>query len=52
MTIFFCIFSIIGCILHTIGCCIINENADKGGQFISIGFGLFAAVVITSITLQ
>lgn len=36
----------IGALLHTIGCCMIKERPETAGQLISVGFGIFAAVMV------
>ena len=43
--------AVIGVIIHTVGCCMLANRKnvaeeDIAGELMSIGFGIFAAVVI------
>lgn len=36
----------IGVLLHTIGCCMIEDRPETASPLISAGFGIFAAVTV------
>lgn len=38
--------ALIGAIIHTVGCCMLADRKDAAGELISLGFGIFAAVMI------